>query len=207
MKYISLVLVVATFGFACSSEPANKPVNSSTNKPSAATPANPASPAAAPPATVSSIIPTTPIVSNGKDPLPEVEGTLVPAPPTDPTNAQGNPMGRKGKQLVDHPATGPTPPPRAVPAGENSVITVTMDKYGRFVETRVFKDHPDLVKAERVLIDASSSVLTLTLRNGKQIRASGAGIPSFAAATAVDLMTAVGIKISGTDPSSTGARQ
>lgn len=207
MKYISLFMAAVVFGVSCSSTPENKPANSSGSRPSAASPSNAASPVAAPPATVSSIIPSTPIVSDGKEPLPEVEGTPVPPPPADPENALGNPMNRKGKQMVDQPVTGPPPPPPTVPAGENSVVTTTTDKYGRFVETRVFKDHPQLVKAERVFIDASGSVLTLTLRNGKQVRGSGSGVPNMVAATAVDLMLAVGIKLPGNDPSATGARQ
>lgn len=207
MKYISLFLITVAFCVSCSQAPENKPANSSVNKPSMVSPTNSATPVAAPPSTVSSVIPSAPIVSDGKVPLPEVELTSVPAPPVDQNNEVGNPMIRKGKQLVDQPATGPTPPPMKVPAGENSYVTTTMDRHGRFVETRVFKNHPQLVKAERVFIDATGSVLTLTLKDGRQVRGSGTSVPNMVAATAVDLMIAVGMKLQGNDPSATGARQ
>ncbi|HMT07349.1 MAG TPA: hypothetical protein PKA82_05040 [Pyrinomonadaceae bacterium] len=207
MKFISL-LFIAMLAAACSSEPANNARPNSNTKTNAVspTPAVPATASSTTSATTSSAIPTTPIVSDGKTPLPEVEGTPVPTvAPNQQTVVGADPNGRR--RIVDQPATGPTPAPKPVPAGENSEVTTTMDRLGRFVETRVFKGHAQLVKAERGWVDASGSVLTLTLKNGKQVRGSGAAVPNMIAATAVDLLMAVGVKPEGNDPKATGARQ
>ncbi len=203
MKYISLVLVVATFGFACSSEPANKPVNSTTNKPSAATPANPASPMSGTPA------PAAPNVSQIPATGPIPEGTPVAVAEVDPNQqvAAADPSVTGRRRIVDVPQSGPLPPPKRVPAGENSEMTTTMDKSNRFVETRYFKSHPQIVKAEKVFLDASNSVVSITLKNGKQLNFPGDRIPNMLQATSVDLLRAAGVNVGGSDPSSTGARQ
>ena len=203
MKYISLVLVAAAFGAACSSEPANKPVNSTANKPSATSPANAASPMSGTPG------PAAPNVSQipATGPLPE--GTPLQAAPVDPNQqiAAADPSASGRRRIVDVPQTGPTPPPQRVPAGENSEMTTTMDKAGRFIETRYFKSHPQIVKAEKIFIDTTNSVVSLTFKNGKQANFPGGKVPSLLAATSVDLLIAAGIKPAGSDPSATGSRQ
>lgn len=203
MKYISLVLAAAAFGAACSSEPANKPVNSTTNKPSVATPANSASPMSGTPA------PAAPNVSQIPATGAVPEGTPIQPVPVDPNQqvavADTDSSGRR--RIVDVPHTGPTPPPKRVPAGENSEMTTTMDKSNRFVETRYFKSHPQIVKAEKVFLDASNSVVSITLKNGKQLNFPGDRIPNMLQATSVDLLRAAGINAGGSDPNATGARQ
>lgn len=203
MKFISL-LAIAILMSACSSEPANKPVNSTTNNPPAATPANSASPMSGTPA------PAAPNVSQIPNAVPDPNATpLQPPPvPADQQIAAAQPDGSNGRrQIVDVPQTGPTPPPQRVPAGENSEMTTTMDKAGRFVETRYFKSHPQISTAQRVWNDASSSTIRITLKNGKVLTAPGASISNMLSATSVDLLRAAGVNVGGSDPNSTGARQ
>lgn len=147
-------------------------------------------------------------VTNGTTPTETVTGVDV-APNAE--NIPGAGTGRK--RIVDVPQTGPTPPPARVPAGENSEMTTTMDKQGRFVETRYFKSDRVLAKVERTWLGPTESTITYTLRNGKTFSASGANIADMSRATVVDLLNNAGIAPAGpkapasskNDP--TGAKQ
>ena len=52
-------------------------------------------------------------------------------------------------------------------APDNSVISTSMNERGAPVETRTFKNHPTLLKVERVYNDLKNPTIKVFLRNGK----------------------------------------
>lgn len=66
----------------------------------------------------------------------------------------------------------PPEPLKFLPAPENSEIAVTMRPDGMIVETRVFKNHPKLSRAE-LSYGKGERVLKITLRDGRTVSVSG----------------------------------
>lgn len=132
-------------------------------------------------------------------------GTLasVPVAPEVPGTASGPLAGRTKKPLVDTNPGGPIPEGQRVPASENSEIATTMDKAGNFIETRYFKTDPMIVKVQRTWLGPGKSTLTIWLKNGKQVNASGDSIENLAIAPIPSLLALAGIK---TAPGGTGAK-
>ena len=202
MKYCLILLLSISFAtVSCSSSQTTD--NRVATKPGANAAANLPSQANVPPqintGTAQNVTPLEPSVGDGQ------------VSPTD-QNMPGM-AAKGGKKMVDVPQTGPTPPPTRIPAGENSEMTTTMDKEGRFIETRYFKSDRVLAKAERTWLGPADSTIKYTLRNGKEFSASGANIVDMSRATIAELLANAGITPTApkTKPSSvndpTGAKQ
>lgn len=99
----------------------------------------------------------------------------------------------RDKTMVETPP-GPPPPLQFRQAAEDSEIATTMNAQGEVVETRVFKNHPQIVRAEAVWKTAKEATLRLTLKGGKTIDVKTDRITSLQAATTRDLMGIAGVQ-------------
>ncbi len=75
------------------------------------------------------------------------------------------------KNLAAAPTSGPPALPQFRPAPENSQIATSMNGEGAVIETRVFKNHPQLAKVEMTWAGPQDKSFKIFLRNGKVIEA------------------------------------
>lgn len=141
-------------------------------------------------------------VDNAARPLPGPEGN---------TNAnveQIHPKsiaGRANKrEIVD---SGPMPDlkPNFSAAPENSESAATMNSKGQVVETRVFKGHPQLAKAEAVWIDGKKKEVTVTLKNGRSVKKTTDSLENLKTASTDFLLEIAGFGSIGQKPSAAPA--
>lgn len=85
-----------------------------------------------------------------------------------------------------------TPAPRVAP--DNSEVSSTMNEKGVPIETRVFKNHPVLVKMEKSFADINKPVIKIYLKNGKILIAPNDKISNTATVSADDILRSVGVK-------------
>ena len=83
-------------------------------------------------------------------------------------NASNPLLNRKRRPGLDGDA-GPEVPLDFRPGAENSETATTMNAQGQPVEVRVFKDHPQLSRAEAVWLGANGKLLRITLRDGTTV--------------------------------------
>ena len=88
------------------------------------------------------------------------------------------------------------------PAPDNSEFSAVLTDVGR--ETRTFKDHPQLLKVEK-LIEVKKQTIKIYLRNGKVIQLPGEKVPILATAPAADILRAAGIQTPSSAPRSTSS--
>lgn len=110
------------------------------------------------------------------------------------TSSEGNIAMADRRKITDNPATGPIPPPPTRPAPENSEVSTTMGKDGAFIETRVFKDHPQILKMEKTWKSPKDSQIKIWLRNGKMLTIAGDKIESIAAVATATVLSLAGVK-------------
>ena len=118
---------------------------------------------------------------------PEQTGNAITAPT--PGSIGVKPSGK----MIDSPASGP-PPLQFRKAAEDSEIATSMNERGEVVETRVFKSHPQIVRAEAVWKNAKDALLKITLRDGKTIDVKTDRLVNLQTATTRDLMEISGIQ-------------
>ena len=100
----------------------------------------------------------------------------------------------RGKKMIDSPASGSPPPLQFRRAAEDSEIAPSMNERGEVVETRVFKSHPQIVRAEAVWKNAKDALLKITLRDGKTIDVKTDRLVNLQTARTRDLMEISGIQ-------------
>ena len=128
-----------------------------------------------------------------------VDATLDPSitqpPLPDPNTIAGrNPRDPKNRKI--RPDTNPsaTPEPSTPkPAAENSMASVIMNADGSITEFRVFKDHPQILKAEANWLDPTDKTLRVFLKNGKILTAKTDKIPYLHTVTSELILEVVGI--------------
>lgn len=103
-------------------------------------------------------------------------------------------MKPREKKMVDAPTSGPPPALQFRKADEDSEIATSMNARGEVVETRVFKSHPQIVRAEAVWKSAKEATLKITLRDGKMIDVKSDSLANLQTATTRDLMEIAGIQ-------------
>lgn len=77
------------------------------------------------------------------------------------------------------------------PAPDNSDFSSSLTDIGR--ELRTFRDHPQLIKAEK-LIAPKSQVIKVYLKGGRVVQIPGEKIPNMLTALAVDFLVAAGVQ-------------
>jgi hypothetical protein len=85
-----------------------------------------------------------------------------------------------------------TPAPSVAP--DNSEVSSTMNEKGVPIETRVFKNHPLLVKMEKSFADIEKPVIKVYLKNGKVLIAPNDKISNTATVPADEILRLVGVK-------------
>lgn len=90
------------------------------------------------------------------------------------------------------PIAAATPAPSVAP--DNSEVSSTMNEKGVPIETRVFKNHPVLLKMEKSFADIEKPVIKVYLKNGKVLIAPNDKISNTATVPADDILRSVGVK-------------
>lgn len=124
--------------------------------------------------------------SNNKKPVSpgQNSNSIIASNPDSPMNSDAEPSNTKltptraeireklrQKNLINSPSSGPLPPPQFRPAPENSKIATTMNGEGAVIETRVFKNNPQLVKVEMTWAGPKDKTFKIFLKNGKVVEA------------------------------------
>lgn len=78
-------------------------------------------------------------------------------------------------------------------APDNSEVSATMNREGIPIETRIFKNHPVLLKTERVFVDIKNPTERVFLKNGKIVEVPPDKNINVSTALAVDILKAIGI--------------
>jgi hypothetical protein len=78
-----------------------------------------------------------------------------------------------------------------LPAPDESEFKTEGRKDGSFAETRTFKNHPQLLKIERVTLGKDVS-LKVYLKNGKSFNVTEEQVPNFRIAAAQNVLIAIG---------------
>lgn len=107
---------------------------------------------------------------------------------------------RNSGETVPDPGLPETLPTR--PAPDNSEFSAVLTDFGR--ETRTFKDHPQLLKVEKLIL-VNRQTIKIYLRNGKIIQLPGEKVPILATAPAAEILRAAGIQTPSSAPRSTGS--
>lgn len=102
------------------------------------------------------------------------------------------------KMLINSPSSGPLPPPQFRPAQDNSMVSTTMNSQGAVVETRVFKDNPQIARVEMTWVGPKNNNLKIFLRNGRVVEAKGDNIENLGATPVSTLLGMAGIKTAKT---------
>lgn len=115
-------------------------------------------------------------------------------PPPDPNKPPGeNPRDRKNRK--ERPNADPAATPEAtapLPAPENSERSVIMNADGSITEIRVFKDHPQILKAEANWTDPKEKTLKVFLKSGKVLEAKTDKVPYLHTVSSQELLQIVG---------------
>ena len=113
-------------------------------------------------------------------------------PDPDSNSVTGNNL-RDKKNKKDRPDMDPSATPSASetrPAPENSEASVMMNQDGSITEIRVFKDHPQIVKAEATWTDPASKTLKVYLKSGKILTAKTDKIPNLQSVSSETILQA-----------------
>ena len=103
-------------------------------------------------------------------------------------------MKPREKKMVDTAPSGPPPPLQFRKVDEDSEIATSMNDRGEVVETRVFKSHSQIVRAEAVWKNAKDALVKITLKDGKTIDVKTDRLANLQTATTRDLMEISGIQ-------------
>ncbi|MCA1625982.1 MAG: hypothetical protein LC768_17075 [Acidobacteria bacterium] len=78
-------------------------------------------------------------------------------------------------------------------APDNSVVSATMNTEGLPIETRAFKNHPILLKVEKIFVDIKNPNTRVFLKNGKVVDLPPGKISDASIAPADEILRAAGI--------------
>ncbi|MFT3745588.1 MAG: hypothetical protein QM785_15010 [Pyrinomonadaceae bacterium] len=115
-------------------------------------------------------------------------------PPVPDSNAVAGDNPRDKKNKKERPDMDPSATPSASearPAPENSEASVMMNQDGSITEIRVFKDHPQIAKAEATWSDPASKTLKVYMRDGKVLTAKTDKIPNLQSVSSDVILQAV----------------
>ncbi len=129
------------------------------------------------------------MMPEGAKPPPLPEG----AEPTGPTQLQTklerlNKLRAAANQPGSHPPAKPAP----IEAPENSYFIAELTDVAK--ETRVFRDHPQLRKVERIH-DGKNQTIRVYLKNGKVVTLPGDKIESISKASSAVILNAAGVRV------------
>jgi hypothetical protein len=86
-------------------------------------------------------------------------------------------------------------------APNDSEFSSSMDAKGRPIETRAFRNHPELSKVERIWETPRENIMKIHLKNGKIIEVGSDKLPNFRTDSPENILIAAGVKESSTpDP-------
>lgn len=112
---------------------------------------------------------------NTPEAKPRTTQTATPEPSKVVTNNPRDPRNRKIRPDTNPSATPEPSTPK--PAAENSMASAMMNSDGSITEFRVFKGHPQIVKAEATWLDPTDKVVKVWLKSGKTLEARTDRIP------------------------------
>lgn len=118
------------------------------------------------------------------------DSKMIPLEGVDPNQFNSN---GSDVPVVNRPPSDQVPTAGPRPAPDNSQINTVMRSDGSVAETRTFKDHPDLVKVERITIGQKVSV-KVYLKNGRVIDVAKEKLPEFHVIAPANILLAAGIK-------------
>lgn len=126
--------------------------------------------------------------------VPDVNGPAIAA------NAPVTAKQEKMEALRQAGVSAPEAVPGEIPAGklnsrpapDNSEFVSTLTDVGR--ELRTFKDHPQLLKVEKI-IDGKNENVKVYLRSGKVVNLAGSKIPNLATISAYDILNVAGLVV------------
>lgn len=141
--------------------------------------------------------------SNGSD------GLTVEVVPLDPKQANLSNSGNYGsnsnqRPVVDAPGSMPAAKPREVIAPENSVVTVSSNESGDFIETRVFKSDPLIAKVEKTT-NGKSRTAKIFLKTGRVVNVDGDKIALINSTQLSTLKELAGVGTPAKDPGKAAA--
>jgi hypothetical protein len=176
MKGFLSLLVISMVIAGCSSAPTLKNTTANTANPiNTANPVNNNQPINANVETAGN---STNVNVPTKDPFKDLKGGRFPNP-----NRKPGGIDMKNVKVV-------TP---TNPAPDNSVVSTTMNNQGLPIETRAFKNHPVLLKVEKIFIDIKNPTTRVYLKNGKVVELPPGKISDASTAPADEILRAVGI--------------
>lgn len=80
------------------------------------------------------------------------------------------------------------------PAPDDSEVSMEMNKAGQPVQTRIFKNHPVLLKVEKIYLGPKETKYTVHLKNGRVLPLEEGKLSDFLIAPPQDILAAVGVK-------------
>ncbi|MEZ5428538.1 MAG: hypothetical protein R2747_19995 [Pyrinomonadaceae bacterium] len=116
-------------------------------------------------------------------------GQMVPYNGVDPEAFNGN---TSNVRVVEVPEEKQKTKFDSRPAPDQSEFSTTMNKKGEVLETRTFKDHPQILKIERKTAGKENS-LKVYLKNGKVYDLSEEKVPNFRVAAPQNILIAIGV--------------
>ncbi len=88
------------------------------------------------------------------------------------------------------------------PAPDDSTFQSSMNAKGQFVETRTFKNHPQLAKVERVFLTPKDKKIYVYMTNGKVVEVADDKLPTFQATVPGTILQAAGVQLNQPAPES-----
>lgn len=101
---------------------------------------------------------------------------------------------QKRLELGNAPSSEPLPEPQFRPARDNSMVSTTMNSKGDVVETRIFKNNPQISKVEMNWVGPKNSVLKIFLKDGRVVDAKGGNIKNLGATPVATLLQLASVK-------------
>lgn len=99
-----------------------------------------------------------------------------------------------GNQTADPNSVKTSRVTNGVPAPENSFVSTVMNDQGIPIETRVFQNHPTLIKVERTHLEGYKTSTRVFLRDGRVLPLEHGKIRELAAAPTALILDSVGVK-------------
>lgn len=101
---------------------------------------------------------------------------------------------QKRLEMGNAPVSGPLPEPQFRPARDNSMVSTTMNSEGDVVETRIFKNNPQISKVEMKWVGPKNSALKIFLKDGRVVEARGGNIENLGATPVATLLQMASVK-------------
>lgn len=101
--------------------------------------------------------------------------------------------GRANKREIVDGAPVPNLKPNFTTAPDDSQYAATMNSKGQIIETRIFRSHPQLAKAESIWIDGTNKEITVTLKNGRSAKRNSDKFESLNTASISALLEIAGV--------------